>query len=109
MRTLFGRIRPLPELRDRNYHVRSFGERAAVNARVQGTAADIMKMAMVELFPKLENLGSHLILQVHDEVVVEAPQEKVEEVKRVVKETMERVVELSVPLTADVENGKRWS
>ncbi len=109
VRTLFGRIRPLPELRDRNYHVRSFGERAAVNARVQGTAADIMKMAMVELFPKLEKFGSYLILQVHDEVVVEAPQEKAEEVKRVVKETMEKVVELSVPLTADVESGKRWS
>ncbi len=109
VKTLFGRIRPLPELRDRNYHVRSFGERAAVNARVQGTAADIMKMAMVELFPKLEKLGSYLILQVHDEVVVEAPEEVAEEVKKVVKETMEKIVEPSVPLTADVETGKRWS
>lgn len=109
VKTLFGRIRPLPELRDKNYHVRSFGERAAINARIQGTAADIMKMAMVELHPRLERVGSYLILQVHDEVVVETPKEAEEQVKRIVKETMENVVELSVPLIVDLESGERWS
>jgi len=109
VRTLFGRKRPLPELSSSNYNVRSFGERAAVNATIQGTAADIMKMAMVKLFGKLEELGAYMILQVHDEIVVEAPNEKLEEVKELLKETMENVVKLSVPLTVEVSSGKHWS
>ncbi|SMO31750.1 DNA polymerase I [Balnearium lithotrophicum] len=109
VRTLFGRIRPLPELKDRSYQVRSFGERAAVNAIIQGTAADIMKLAMVELYRKLEEEDSYLILQVHDEVVIEVPEEKKDKVVQLVKETMENCINLSVPLTAKVESGKRWS
>ena len=109
VKTLFGRKRPLPELRDRNYHIRSFGERAAVNAVIQGTAADIMKMAMIELERELPALNSFMVLQVHDEIVVEAPQAREEEVKNLVKEAMEGVVELAVPLEVNAETGKRWS
>ncbi|WP_456342951.1 DNA polymerase I [Thermovibrio sp.] len=109
VRTLFGRKRPLPELRDSNYHVRSFGERAAVNAVIQGTAADVMKMAMVKLEKKLRNSGAYMVLQVHDEVVVEAPEEREKEVRELIKEVMEGVAELSVPLEVSVESGKRWS
>jgi DNA polymerase-1 len=68
-----------------------------------------MKMAMVKLFGKLEELGAYMILQVHDEIVVEAPNEKLEEVKELLKETMENVVKLSVPLTVEVSSGKHWS
>ncbi len=109
VRTIFGRKRPLPELKERNYHVRSFGERAAVNAVIQGSAADIMKMAMVKLDRELSDLNSYMVLQIHDEVVVEAPQEAVGQVKEVIRETMEGVVELSAPLKVEVESGKRWS
>ena len=108
VKTLFGRKRPLPELFDRNYHVRSFGERAAVNAVVQGTAADVMKMAMVALYEPLKELGAHMVLQVHDELVVEAPVEKVEEIKELLKEKMEGVVELSAPLKVEVKEGEHW-
>ncbi len=106
--TLFGRKRPLPELKDRNYHVRSFGERAAVNAVIQGTAADVMKLAMIKLDRELQNTDSFMVLQVHDEIVVETPQEKEEETKRLVREVMEGVVKLSVPLSVSVESGNRW-
>jgi len=109
VRTLFGRKRPLPELFSSNYNIKSFGERAAVNATIQGTAADIIKMAMVKLHDKLEKLGAYMILQVHDEIVVEAPEEREEEVKELLKETMENVAKLSVPLTVDVNSGKHWS
>jgi len=108
VKTLFGRRRPLPELKDRNYHVRSFGERAAVNAAIQGTAADIMKMAMVELYEPLRELSAHMVLQVHDELVVEAPTDRVKEVKELLKEKMEGVVELSAPLKVDVKEGEHW-
>ncbi|MEO2065118.1 MAG: DNA polymerase, partial [Desulfurobacteriaceae bacterium] len=106
--TLFGRKRPLPELKDRNYHVRSFGERAAVNAVIQGTAADVMKLAMIKLDRELQSTDSFMVLQVHDEIVVETPQEKEEETKRLVREVMEGVVKLSVPLSVSVESGNRW-
>jgi len=109
VRTLFGRKRPLPELFSSNYNIKSFGERAAVNATIQGTAADIIKMAMVKLHDELEKLGAYMILQVHDEIVVEAPEEREEEVKELLKETMENVAKLSVPLTVDVNSGKHWS
>jgi len=108
VKTLFGRKRPLPELFDKSYHVRSFGERAAVNAVVQGTAADVMKMAMVALYRPLRELGAWMVLQVHDELVVEAPVGKVEEVKELLKEKMEGVVELSAPLKVDVKEGEHW-
>ncbi|GAB6076747.1 DNA polymerase I [Desulfurobacterium crinifex] len=109
VKTIFGRVRPLPELRSSNRNIRSFGERAAVNATIQGSAADIMKLAMVKLYKKLEKLGAYMVLQVHDEIVIEAPEEKAEDIVQTVKETMENVIELSVPLTVDVNVGKHWS
>jgi len=109
VKTLFGRKRPLPELSDKNYHVRSFGERAAVNAVVQGTAADIMKMAMIALHEPLKELGAYMVLQVHDELVVEAPEGKTEDVKALLREKMEGVVELRAPLKVDVQEGANWS
>ena len=109
VKTIFGRVRPLPELRSSNRNIRSFGERAAVNATIQGSAADIMKLAMVKLYKKLEKLGAYMVLQVHDEIVIEAPEEKAEEIVKTVRETMENVIELLVPLTVDVNVGKHWS
>ncbi|WP_457680818.1 DNA polymerase I [Thermovibrio sp.] len=109
VKTLFGRIRPLPELKERNYRVRSFGERAAVNAVIQGTGADIIKRAMVELEERLKEFNAQMILQVHDEIVVEAPKEVSKEVEETLKETMEKAVELSVPLKVKVESEERWS
>ena len=109
VKTIFGRVRPLPELRSSNRNIRNFGERAAVNATIQGSAADIMKLAMVKLYKKLEKLGAYMVLQVHDEIVIEAPEEKAEEIVKTVRETMENVIELLVPLTVDVNVGKHWS
>ena len=109
VKTLFGRKRPLPELKSPNKNIRNFGERAAVNATVQGTAADIMKMAMVELFKPLEEFDAFMILQVHDEIVVEAPQGAENEVKEKIKDAMESVVTLSVPLLVEVESGRHWN
>ncbi len=107
VKTIFGRVRPLPELRSSNRNIRSFGERAAVNATIQGSAADIMKLAMVKLHRKLKD--AYMVLQVHDEIVIEAPEEKAEEIVKTVRETMENVIELLVPLTVDVNVGKHWS
>jgi len=108
--TMFGRKRPLPELFDSSHHVRSFGERAAVNTVIQGSAADIIKMAMVKLDDALErSRAGHLILQVHDELVVEAKEEKKEEVATLLKSEMEGVANLRVPLRVKVQTAKRWS
>ena len=108
--TLFGRRRPLPELASSNFQVRSSGERMARNTPIQGTAADIIKLAMVHVWQSLreEGLKARLLLQVHDELIVEAPEDEVERVKQLLKEKMEQVVSYSVPLTADVGTGKTW-
>ena len=108
--TLFGRRRPLPELASSNFQVRSSGERMARNTPIQGTAADIIKLAMVHVWQSLreEGLKARLLLQVHDELIVEAPEDEVERVKQLLKEKMEQVVRYSVPLTADVGTGKTW-
>jgi len=108
--TLFGRRRELFELSSANRNVRSFGERAAMNTPVQGTAADIIKLAMVRVSEKLREGGyqSRLILQVHDELVVECPRAEADEVEKLLRETMENVVELKVPLVAEVSRGKDW-
>ena len=108
--TLFGRRRPLPELASSNFQVRSSGERMARNTPIQGTAADIIKLAMVHVWQRLrdEKLQARLLLQVHDELIVEAPENEVEQVKRILKEEMEQVVSYSVPLTAEVGTGKTW-
>ena len=108
--TLFGRRRPLPELASSNFQVRRSGERMARNTPIQGTAADIIKLAMVHVWQRLrdEKLQARLLLQVHDELIVEAPENEVEQVKRILKEEMEQVVSYSVPLTAEVGTGKTW-
>ncbi len=109
--TLFGRRRPLPELKSANFNLRSFGERVALNTPIQGTAADIIKLAMVNVHRRLEaeGLEGRLILQIHDELIVECPEKEAEEVKRILKEEMENAVRYSVPLDVDVNIGKSWS
>ena len=108
--TLLGRRRYFPQLNARQYNVRAFAERAAMNAPVQGTAADIIKLAMIAVDEALrsEKLRASLILQVHDELIVETPMDEVERVKMLVKERMESVMELEVPLIADVAAAKSW-
>ena len=108
--TLFGRRRALPELNSNNHNIRASGERMARNTPIQGTAADVIKLAMVRVWRRLRNekMESRLILTVHDELIVEAPENEVEQVKRILKEEMEQVVSYSVPLTAEVGTGKTW-
>ena len=108
--TLFGRRRALPELSSKNFNLRSLGERMAMNTPIQGTAADIIKLAMVKVWRRLrqEGLQAKLILQVHDELIVEAPEAEQEAASRILKEEMEGAVQYSVPLTADVNQGKTW-
>ena len=108
--TMFGRRRYLPELNNSNKNVRSFGERVARNMPIQGTAADIIKIAMIRVFDRLrkENMSSRLILQVHDELIVEAPESEAEKAARLLSEEMENAVSLSLTLTADAGIGKNW-
>ena len=88
---------------------RSFGERVAMNSPIQGTAADIIKIAMNRVYQRLkQNMKSRMILQVHDELLIEAAEEEVDEVKKILKEEMEHAASLSVPLLADMHTGKNW-
>jgi DNA polymerase-1 len=108
--TLLGRRRYLPELKSNNYNVRSFGERAALNTPIQGTAADIIKLAMIDVHQMLFDGGyrSRLILQVHDELIVDAPREEAAAVGALLKECMENAYPLSVPLVAQLAAGDNW-
>jgi len=106
--TIFGRRRYIPELRDRNFNVRSFGERTATNSPIQGSAADLIKIAMVRIAAALEPLGAHLILQVHDELIAESPDDRAHQVAAVVKDHMENAASLTVPLVADIGIGTNW-
>ena len=106
--TLLGRVRYIPELASPNYMTRQFGERAAMNMPLQGSAADIIKLAMVSVAEKLKGLKSALILQIHDELIVEAADEEVGKVKAILKDCMENAVQLKVPLTVDISSGKSW-
>ena len=108
--TLLGRRRNLPELASTNYQTRSFGERAAMNTPIQGTAADIIKIAMVRTAEALkrEGLRAQLILQVHDELIVDAPREEAEQAGALLKREMENAVHMQVPLTAEVKTGRSW-
>ena len=108
--TLFGRRRWLPELKSSNFNLRSFGERVALNMPIQGTAADIIKLAMIRVDAALRGAGlkGKLVLQVHDELIVECPEEEKETVQALLEREMEGVVKLSVPLTADAGAGKSW-
>ena len=108
--TPLGRRRYLPELSDRSYSVRQFGERAAMNSPIQGAAADLIKLAMIKVWKELKKKGlqARLILQVHDELIVEAPAGERERVEALMKECMEGVTKMSVPLVAEVKSGKSW-
>lgn len=108
--TLLNRRRYVPELASRNYNIRSFGERVAMNMPIQGGAADIIKMAMVKVFNNLreKNLKSKLILTIHDELMIEAHKDEIDYVKKMMKETMESAVELKVPLKVDILEGESW-
>ena len=108
--TLFHRRRELPELNSSNHNLRAFGQRVALNMPIQGTAADIMKLAMIAVWRRLraQQPAARLVLQVHDELIVECPEEDAQAVAALLEEEMERVVTLSVPLTAEAHWGKNW-
>ena len=105
-KTEFGRIRMIPELKSSNYNVRKFGERVAMNMPLQGTASDIIKLAMIATFRKLKNFESHIILQVHDELIIDVKKEELESVIKIVRECMENVKAYAVPLIVSVGEGK---
>ena len=109
--TLYGRYRELADINSKNFQRRSFAERTAMNTPIQGTAADIMKMAMIAVYDKMKagNFKSRVLLQVHDELVAEVTADEKEAVAKLLKETMECVVSLRVPLVADVNEGKNWA
>jgi DNA polymerase-1 len=110
VRTIFGRIRPIPDIGNRNHNLRARAEREAINAPIQGTAADLVKIAMVRVHHRLirEKLGARMILQVHDELLLEVPESEVEQTSAAVREEMESVHELAVPLVVDIGVGKNW-
>ena len=108
--TLYNRRRYVPELKSNNYMVRQFGARASMNTPIQGTAADIMKIAMINVYNKLkeEGLKSKILIQVHDELLVETLQEERQDVERILKQEMENVIKLKVPLLAELSSGNNW-
>jgi DNA polymerase-1 len=107
-KTLFGRERPIPDMNSRNPAARGFAERTAVNSPIQGTAADMIKIAMVRIDKALAGYQSKLLLQVHDELVLEAPPDEVDSVRALVRHEMESVCELMVPLVVDTGVGDNW-
>lgn len=110
IKTIFGRIRPIPEINSSNYNIRTFGERAAMNMPLQGSASDIIKLAMVKIFDEFnkKQLKSKIIVQVHDELVVDCYPGEMEMVKDILRRNMENVVNLSVKLSVNIECGKTW-
>lgn len=110
VRTLLGRKRDIPEITSKNFNVRSFGERVALNTPIQGSAADLIKLAMVQIYQVLqeEKLDAKLILQVHDEILFDVPKNEQERVTKIVKEYMENAMQLKVPLLAEVKCGENW-
>jgi len=109
-RTLFGRVRPIPEIQSPQGAMRALGERVALNTPLQGTAADLIKLAMIEIHRKLagSNLGARMILQVHDELLFEVPRAGLAELRPLVKKAMEQVHPLRVPLVVDMKSGPNW-
>ncbi|MCL2365002.1 MAG: DNA polymerase I, partial [Defluviitaleaceae bacterium] len=108
--TIFGRRRAVPELKSHNHNIRKFGERVAMNMPIQGTAADLIKIAMIRVYERLQadKLEARLVLQVHDELLLEVPHHELESVKTLVKTEMEHVAELAVPLVVDIHSGESW-
>lgn len=111
VRTLLGRLRRLPDLNARNFQVRAEAERQAMNTPVQGSAADLIKKAMIDLHRELRrrNMKSQLILQIHDELLLEVPEAEAETSRTMVREVMETALELDVPLVADARLGSTWA
>jgi DNA polymerase-1 len=110
VRTVFGRVRPIPDIQSRNANQRGFAERTAINTPLQGTAADLIKLAMIRIDRRLadEKLKTRMTLQVHDELVFDVPEDEIEPVSAMVRHEMEHVIELNVPLVADVGTGANW-
>jgi DNA polymerase-1 len=110
VQTIFGRRRYIPELRDRNFNVRAFGERTAANSPIQGSAADLIKIAMIRIDGALRGGGlrTKMLLQVHDELVFEAPPDEIDSVTTIVQAEMEQAAVLSVPLVVDIGVGDNW-
>jgi DNA polymerase-1 len=110
VRTLFGRVRPIPDMQSRNANLRGFAERTAVNTPLQGTAADLIKIAMIRIDRRLheENLAARMTLQVHDELLFDVPEKEVEQVKQLVRHEMETVIQLKVPVLVDCGAGPNW-
>ncbi len=110
VRTLFGRVRPIPDIQSRNPNLRGFAERTAVNTPLQGTAADMIKIAMIRIDQKLrtQNLRTKMTLQVHDELLFDVPQEEIEAASALVKQEMENVIKLNVPIVVDIGIGQNW-
>jgi DNA polymerase I len=110
VRTLFGRVRPIPDMQSRNANLRGFAERTAVNTPLQGTAADLIKIAMIRIDRRLreENFAAQMTLQVHDELLFDVPEKEVEQVKQLVRHEMETVIELKVPVVVDCGAGLNW-
>ena len=108
--TIFKRRRYIPELRDRNFNIRAFGERTAANSPIQGSAADLIKIAMIRIRDRLnaERFSARMLLQVHDELVFEVPTDELAAVTALVKHEMEHAASLSVPLVVDVGSGHNW-
>jgi DNA polymerase-1 len=106
--TIFNRVRYLPEINSQNFHIRSFNERVAMNMPIQGTAADIIKIAMVKVHEKLRTMKSKLILQVHDELLIEVAEDEIDEVKSIIQKSMEEAVDLKVELKVELGVGKTW-
>ena len=109
--TMFGRRRDLPAIKSKNFNQRSLAERMAMNTPIQGTAADIIKLAMIRVDRMIKEAGlkSRVLLQVHDELVLEVVTEEIDAVKKLLREAMEHVVELRVPLVIDINIGKNWA
>lgn len=110
VKSIFGRIRPIPDINNKNHALRARAEREAINAPLQATAADLMKMAMLKVHDRLEHEGLHsqVILQVHDELLLEVPENEIEQTREIVRQEMETVYELSIPLIVEVHEGKNW-
>jgi DNA polymerase-1 len=110
VKTLFGRVRPIPDINSKNANMRGFAERTAVNTPLQGTAADLIKLAMIRIDEELQarKLQSRMLLQVHDELLFEVPSSELETMRRLVQEKMESVHELKVPLLVEIGVGPNW-
>lgn len=110
IKTMFGRIRPIPEIKSKNFNLRSYGERIAMNTPIQGSSADIIKLAMIEVDRDIRDKGlkSRLILQIHDELIIDAPREEVEVVSEILRERMRGVAELKVNLEVNISTGNNW-